>query len=234
MENTFRSKHLSEARHQKRIFEKVFNPKMRKERVRLEREAFLKLSPAKRRESVRKANTQLFFHVAAICGFFIAVGCADRNPVHDWDTYTFSDSGFAVEMPGTPIQSVSQLRTQSGLVPVKQYQHKSIAFIYYVSVADFPLELIESQSKRRTLDVMMEDQILGMNGALLESSHRSFEGFPSVFFSAKLPKDGAELRNDNTLTSVIVVKGNRIYRASAIGLGNQEERTRFLGSFRLL
>ena len=81
---------------------------------------------------------------------------------------------------------------------------------------------------------MMEDQILGMNGALLESSHRSFQGSPAVYFSAQLPKDGAELRNDNTLTSFIVIKGNRIYRVSAIGLGNAEERNRFLSSFKLI
>ncbi|MGB0371308.1 MAG: hypothetical protein ACPGN3_08140 [Opitutales bacterium] len=207
---------------------------MRRERVRRERRELLRYSPSKRREVIRKANIQIITMVASVVGFLIAVGCSDRNPMHTWATYEYPEYGFAVEMPNEPIESSTQLRTQDGLVPVRQFQHKSIAFVYYVSVAEFPSKLIQSQPKKRTLDIMMEDQILGMNGALLESSHRSFDGYPAIFFSAQLPKDGVELRNDNTLTSIIVIKGNRIYRASAIGLGNEGERTRFLGSFTLL
>ena len=209
-------------------------PTERREQVREEREALLKKSPEQRREILRKANFSIGVVFCSIFGFFLALGCSDRNTMPNWETFTYKDSGFSVEMPNEPILSSKSVQTQKGRVPLIQYQHKSIAFIYYVSVAEFPRALINSQPKEQTLIIMMEDQILGMSGSLIKSNRSSFQGYPAIYFSARLPKDGAELRNDNTLSCMIVIKGNRIYRVSAIGLGNAEERNRFISSFKLL
>lgn len=209
-------------------------PEERRKRVREERQELAQKSPKQRREAMKKANFAIKVQIAAIAGFFLALGCSDRNTIPDWRTYTYKDAGFSVGMPNEPILSTNRVQTQKGMVPVQQYQHKSIAFVYYVSVTEFPRELIASQPKERTLAIMMEDQILGMNGALLKSNRSSYQGYPAIYYTAKLPKDGAELRNDNTLSSMIVIKGTRIYRVSAIGLGNAEERNRFLSSFKLI
>ena len=81
---------------------------------------------------------------------------------------------------------------------------------------------------------MMEDQIQGMEGALETASNGTFDGFPSLKFRARLPQDGANLRNENYLTSLMIVRGDSVYRVSAIGMGNEEEVARFLGSFEFL
>lgn len=184
--------------------------------------------------SLEKLTWKIRIHFLALAGFMFGLGCGERVPFMEWDEYVERDFGFSVQMPGTPIYSKTSLATQEGYLAVHQFQHKSVAFVYYVSVVEFPPSLMSRQSKRHTLRLMMEDQIHGMSGALESSEERSFMGFPSILFRARLPRDGAALRNDNFITSEIIIRGNAVYRVSAVGMGNEEETARFLESFRFL
>ena len=204
----------------------------RKIRIEQGRESIRK--KGSRAQVMKSASIALRVHFLAFVCFMFALGCGEKAPFMQWRQVTQRDFGFRAEFPNDPVYSKTYLDTQEGKVTVHQFQHKSIAFVYYVSVMEFPHKLMTQQPKRRTLQVMMEDQIQGMEGALETASNGTFDGFPSLKFRARLPQDGANLRNENYLTSLMIVRGDSVYRVSAIGMGNEEEVARFLGSFESL
>lgn len=205
----------------------------RRERIREEKERIRKKGGG-RAAKMRSATWAFRLHILALAGFLFGLGCGEKAPFMQWRPFTNSEFGFTAEFPNDPVYNKSYLDTQDGRVYVHQFQHKSIAFVYYVSVTQFPHQLMAQQPKRQTLQILMEDQIQGMRGARVHSSIGSFDGYPALRFRARLPQDGANLRNENYLTSEIIIKGDTVYRISAIGMGNEEEITRFLSSFKFL
>ena len=148
--------------------------------------------------------------------------------------------GFAAEFPRAfkeGERKVVRHETKRGEVPVHTFGQHTLAFFWGITVAEFPPGADEEPA-RDILQRAVDEQLAQYRATVDSTEPVEVNGVPALKVTGSLPRvsEGDEdgLLNHNRVHLLVAVRGNRLYRVSALGLGNEEMVAKFFDAFELL
>jgi len=160
-----------------------------------------------------------------------------QNPdERDWTGLRKPGLGFAAEFPrafNAGEQRMEVHETPEGHVPVHYFGQNTLAFFWGISVAEYPPGA-DAEPAADILERAVDEQLRQYRAAVDSRENLEVSGEPALKVVGSLPREPGGLSNHNRLHLLVVMRGNRLYRASALGLGNDAMVAHFFDAFRLL
>lgn len=148
-----------------------------------------------------------------------------------WQTVSEPDLGFRIDFPGKPELRNQAFNTASGAGQVFLYSFKHIAFEYGLSVMRLPPAEVNTDDLEGVLDATVQDLVREKKGLLSFQESMNVGGFPGRRATVSLPETYLK---DNRAHTLIVLRGNYVYRVTAAGIGNIDIVQHFFNSFEIL
>jgi len=166
-------------------------------------------------------------------------GCGPVDPLADpanWVAIDAPSHGFSALFPRkfkqNEIRTVPQ-ETADGIVIHHIYGQSGVAFYYSVSCAKFPGASVMHAHPGDTLKKAVDDLVKNYHADVLQEYQVYRNGFPGRYVKADIPKEKLGLNNNNRLHSMVFLRGNYLYRVTAVGLGNEPQVKTFFDAFQL-
>lgn len=148
-----------------------------------------------------------------------------------WETVSEPDLGFRIDFPGKPVVRNQSFKTASGVGHVFLYSYKHIAFEYAMSVMRLPPGEVRTDDFEGVLDATVEDLAREKKGLLSFQESINVGGFPGRRATVSLPETYLK---DNRAHTLIVLRGNYVYRVTAAGIGNIDIVQHFFNSLEIV
>ena len=159
---------------------------------------------------------------AAVFGFLLLVSPAAA--ADQWATYTNTEFGFSVELPGTP--TVQDVPTPDVDAIYRLYSVSDARRFYGVAAIRIPKDYIFD------LDEGVEGELSLNEGTLVSKEEITVQGFPAR--RVKYVASSGGVTSTNWFVLVKVPGGALSVVASQAGEVNQQDLNRVLGSFRII
>jgi hypothetical protein len=167
----------------------------------------------------------------------------DYSPQY-WQEFSFPAGGFAIKMPGEPIQTEGTLESKGHELPVTIYRYfgKTSSITHSVSYTDFPYNLESPHIVKQLFDEMRDAVVKKADGMatynVLGETDVSLDGHPGRLLEV-------EVDHKAILRSKSFAVGNRLYQVTVITMSlgalsremrrlHEEVALRFLDSFKLI
>jgi hypothetical protein len=152
-----------------------------------------------------------------------------------WETYTSSEGGFSIDMPGTPTpseQSVPLPNGKSAPLKIVSIDKKEIA--YFVGHIDYPADVIDkSADPQKLLSNSIEGAVGAFDGkAGLQQKATTVDGVPCRTFNTTGKVEGQDAQAEG----VFCFENNRLYEVFALGEKSDKfagEVKPFISSFKI-
>jgi len=148
-----------------------------------------------------------------------------------WQKVSEPELGFRIEFPGKPELRNQSFNTASGVGQVFLYSYKHIAFEYAMSVMRLPPAEVSTDDFEGVLDATVQELVREKKGLLSFQESMNVGGFPGRRATVSLPDTYLK---DNRAHTLIVLRGNYVYRVTAAGIGNIDMVQYFFNSFAIL
>lgn len=170
-----------------------------------------------------------------ITSIFLFV-CTSTITAQDWEKYKSEELAFVTEFPGTPEESVQQIKTVVGeldmhIVAYSTSNTNDNAF-YGVIRSDYPKEQFSDMSEEKIksiLDGAVNGAVSNVNGTLESDENVTLNGYPGR--KIKIKATGMEMFMNAYLVD------NVMYIAQVIGMEgsvNTENLNKFLDAFDII
>jgi hypothetical protein len=148
-----------------------------------------------------------------------------------WRVVTSKDGGFAIALPGEPVQSKRRVMTAAGTLDVYLFlvDGKDDAS-YVVSYSDLPAAQVKAGNEEKRLDFASEGAVSNARGKLRSEKKVTLDGHPGRELVI-------EAENEVVIRMRIFAVKQRLFQAMAMGQGafaQSKDAHRFLDSLRLI
>ncbi len=148
-----------------------------------------------------------------------------------WKLFTSPAAGFAVKMPGLPIEQMQTVKTAAGNVEVHVFsvELEKPPVSYVVSYSALPESAVKPGSEAKRLDNARDGAVASTKGTLKSQRRILLQNYPGRELEIDLPKE-------RRVRTRIYAVGNRLYQLLVIGPAGAKDATeakRFLESFQL-
>lgn len=179
------------------------------------------------------------FRLLLVALVFLWSGCSSREQegvsggvaTAHWQIISEPELGFSIEFPGKPVVRNQSFNTASGQGHVFLYSYKHIAFEYAMSVMRLPPAEVTTDNFEGVLDATVQELVREKKGLLSFQESMSVGGFPGRRATVSLPDTYLK---ENRAHTMIVLRGNYVYRVTAAGIGNIDIVQYFFNSFAIL
>lgn len=179
--------------------------------------------------------TSLLIAFSALC----ILGCTKggRKFERIWHPIEDQQLGFSALFPRPFIDD--EIRSEYNLTDygqIKQhiYSQSSLAFYYSITCSEFPEYLVKQNATKDAVKKAIDSLINDYHAEVEVFEPINRNGFEGTYLTAKLSKEKLGLNNNNQLHAMAFLRGNCLYRVTAVGLGNLEEVETFFSSFKLM
>jgi hypothetical protein len=184
----------------------------------------------------KRQVVSLVLFVALFASFYLLitqVGLPALRARLPWQTFTSQDARFSVLLPQTPTDSVQNITTDSGTVPMRSFTVEDLGAQYVVAYAEYPEPLVKSQTPEKLLSSARDGSISALQNVVMKDSRAiTLNGaYPGWEYRVDMNDQGA------TMLARIYLVQNRLYETVAIVPSQTSipaDAVRFLDSFKLL